>query len=150
MKRPIEPSEIKRGDLIRAGFGTVKSTRMTALEYRAESDGDRYSDDAVAWQLLDRPAPAVESPTEPTLGWLHGPEPSPLLDMWVKQYTQREEFGVSGEATGTWAKPSEVTAFIPAIAVPREALDILREGHPVGRKCLWVSDFLAAVDEANR
>lgn len=117
MKQPIEPRDIRKGDLVRAGFGTVSTTRVTALEYRAERDGDRYSDDAVAWQLLDRPEPAVELPLSPSLGWADG-----RLGFWNGWMGRLNGRYASGEAVME-PPPAEI---VLATAVPTEALDALR------------------------
>ena len=71
MKQPIEPSEIRKGDLIRweddrpAG----DSNGIGAIEFTAKSDGYEWRENG-AHYLLDRPNPVVELPSEPTLGWL--------------------------------------------------------------------------------
>ena len=105
------------------------------------------------WTLIDRPKPAVELPTVPTLGWASGPTFDPLLAVWSRVgtviYTPAHRVDEEG-----------VTAFTPATAVPTEALvelrDHLTRTAPYGSSAAnWkhlgelCRDFLAAVDAAN-
>ena len=81
-RTPIEPSEIRKGDLIRVEWPDDNSR-----EYRASRDGDNNIFGGTSrFFLLDRPAPAVELPTEPTLGWVHveaeGRATSDTLAVW--------------------------------------------------------------------
>ena len=162
MKRPIEASEIRKGDLIRLEFDADEA----ATEYRAVKDREgmaqgvygptTYIAGASRRYLLDRPEPAVELPPEPTLGWLSGPEISPLLDMWHEEIvTDRGPTAgryVAGEITGTFALDSEVTAFTPATAVPTDALDELRGflvHSATGKSLDQIRDFLTCVRAAN-
>jgi hypothetical protein len=62
MKRPIELDAILAGDLIRYESGEI------AHEWRAQNKGHGFHARAGQHYLLDRPEPAVELPTEPTLG----------------------------------------------------------------------------------
>ena len=63
-KTPIEPEDIREGDLIRVEFPEGRIEK--ALEFRAEFHGQiRYSGSGFAYFLLDRPKPVVVLPTEP-------------------------------------------------------------------------------------
>lgn len=145
MKEPIEPSEIRKGDLIR--FEYDGDPREVAEEWRAQDDADGFHFRAPGHHyLIDRPKPDVELPTEPTLGWLTANDERPYLSH-VK---------LDGERAMTdglyYAHASRVTAFTPATAVPTAALDELRgvaRAHLSGYLDFRVlTTFLAAVDEA--
>lgn len=149
MKRPIEPSEIRPGDLIRCealdddGFG---ADHILASEFRA---GDRFYNPVVSsvrYYLLDRPEPAVEIPREPGLGWL-GVYGHRELAIW-----RRGDEGLEGTPTLIYRVPRDITEFTRATAVPTEALDALRD-----EALTWarldansvVGKFLTAIDQAN-
>lgn len=165
-RTPIEPSDIRAGDLIREEYAEPwvperGDLPRTATEYRATDDLKTLSRArASAYYLLDRPTPAVELPTEPTLGILHwgeGEEVSCSEGRWsVENGVVWEHFanGIRG-----YSRPVEdVTAFertyaLPddTTAVPTEALDELRRRHRdrfPSQGCIFALDFLAAVDEA--
>ena len=63
-KTPIEPGDIRKGDLIRKEY-RVPLGAKTAFEYLAGSNGDSYASDRGNYFLLDRPKPPVVLPTEP-------------------------------------------------------------------------------------
>ncbi len=150
-RTPIEPSEIRKGDLIRCEWPDEwpdevpdEHQACRALEYVAPRDNYPWTPDATHF-LLDRPAPAVELPTEPTLGWVDHAELSPQFGAWVRRgetlYAMRQsDFAAS-----------DVTAFTPATAVPTEALNMLRAGcfMTVSEAAEVIAHFLAAVDRAN-
>jgi hypothetical protein len=61
---PIQPEDIRKGDLIRLEH--TKPEHTHAVEYRAAFPGERnYSGAEVRYFLLDRPKPPVVLPTEP-------------------------------------------------------------------------------------
>jgi hypothetical protein len=153
MKTPIEPSEIRKGDLIRAEFGN-----RDAREYVAGRDAHHLG---VTYRhyLLDRPKPAVELPTEPTLGWVHFSEGAKGWLGFVD-----DQGGSDGLFNATTERgyasncfiASRVTAFIPATAVPTEHWTALVAEHDqfhADRE--FCSDdqpvcaLVAAVDKAN-
>ena len=63
-KTPIEPGDIRKGDLIRKEY-RVPLGAKTAFEYLAGSNGDSYASDRGIYFLLDRSKPPVVLPTEP-------------------------------------------------------------------------------------
>jgi hypothetical protein len=158
MKQPIEPSEIRKGDLIRWESDVVDEN---AEEWRSRHDQPPYR----AWgqhYLLDRPtAPAVELPTEPSLGWLTYAGSTIFGTFRRFKAGDAHLDSMKWEATEVRGDDphnsySSVTAFTPATAVPTEALNELREAHDGGAGCcigcrayVSVGHFLAAVDEAN-
>ena len=154
MKRPIEASEIRKGDMVRAERLPAEDGLPLAIEYHATYAGDsRFNiEDDPRYFLLDRPTPPVELPTEPTLGWLNN---SPhLLAIWK----DCSEGAVRPPCVRPVSVPTpfddgHITAFTPAVAVPKAALEELQANHDCSGplSCLrgHVDDFLAAVDEAN-
>lgn len=142
MKQPIKPEDIRKGDLIR-----VERDGDNASEYRAymnsqTSGWGRY-------YLLDRPTPPVELPEQGLhLGWLTHDGHTDLLmfNFWANR--SRIEDASYGSITR-----ESVEGWVPAVAVPKSALDEWRAFHnPRGAKhdrgCRGCR-FLAAVDEAN-
>ncbi len=106
------------------------------------------------------PAPPVELPTEPTLGWLDVSDIDGSIDSGPGRVLSvfRNRGGLcDGGQAGSWSHDF-VTAFTPATAVPADALDVLRDlpvsflcdGHP---ETLYVidriSEFVRAIDKAN-
>lgn len=152
MKQPIEPSDIRKGDLIRIEYPT--GAINSAVEYVA--GGPARVDDYLpgsAHYLLDRPKPAVELPTEPTLGWVeYSFDGDSIRRLGCSYNLGRIARLVKWDIE---VPASRVTAFSSATAVPTAALDELRRvhGHPnrddraVRRQ---VNRLLAAADEANR
>lgn len=151
MKRPIKARDIIKGDLIRKEYGCEIVNGETALEYRATSDAHGKGGPGQHF-LLDRPEPAVELPTEPTLGW---------ATYRIDDHGEATRLGVTFNAGSSmrltnWdisVPASRVTAFTPATAVSTEALDRLRVdlfGDPShGQLISAVARFLTAVDSAN-
>lgn len=159
MKQPIKPEDIRKGDLIRWEYENDYT-----LEMRVDHDGKHPPiATALRYFLLDRQTPPVELPTERTLGWAS----------WSA--TTKGTFSflpLAGSGFGEWVdggrafKPvasglgfipaKRLTAFTPAVAVPKAALDELRryirpwdqsdELTPAQRR---IFKFLAAVDAAN-
>ena len=159
MKRPIEPADIRAGDLIRCEWKESDA----AEEWRSPVDaGSTWDPAKVDHFLLDRPTPPVELPTEPTYGvleWTAGPNTANpgesrrvaatwKLSPYVSGYYRPEGRPTQIHAVdfGMYIPLGRVTAFTPAVAVPMAALNKLRKAENVVR----VNDFLAAVDEANR
>lgn len=169
MKEPIEPSEIRAGDTIeRHWLGTVTKMPIARI---TQHDTHAYSpegycmglaqENGALFFLIDRPKPAVELPTEPTLGWLdftasNGGQAHALATWRVATV------GMDGSthAVNEWGHmvsdiDEKVTAFTPATAAPTDALEDLRavvgranrRGQDVTART--VTAFLAAVDEAN-
>ncbi len=147
MKRPIEPADIRKGDLIRWEQEPSLISEY-AIEYRATEPGYFQSVTGQHYLIDRRPSPPVELPTEPTLGWLENVYGARILKHWFRGEGVAEAF--DGDR---WNFTKEVIAFTPAVAVPKAALDELQANHDCSGplSCLrgHVDDFLAAVDEAN-
>ena len=62
-KTPIEPGDIRKGDLIRKEYRVPLGVK-TALEYVASFSGDAYASDKGTYFRLNRPKPYVTLPTE--------------------------------------------------------------------------------------
>ena len=114
VKRPIEPADIRKGDLIRWEQEPSLVSEY-AIEYRATEDGYFQSVTGQHY-LLDRPSPPVELPTEPTLGWLENVYGARILKHWFRGEGVAEAF--DGDR---WNFTKEVIAFTPAVAVPKAA-----------------------------
>jgi hypothetical protein len=127
VKTPIEPSRIRKGDLIRFEFEDDR-----AIEIRVAFDADRSHPSAIRRYLLDRLEPPVELPTEPTLGWATFFGDTALATFVVdgEHLESRVAFNNRAEGPGIAGvfatKTSNLTAFTPATAVPTEAIDHLR------------------------
>ena len=161
MKRPIEVADIRAGDLIR-WEGECDSAR----EWRSASNATPWSTEAGQHYLLDRPEPAVELPTVPTLGWVtvshDGFQHNPAVAFVGPWQSGSDGMLAGGYETGcrtlsgTFSGSEFITAFTPATAVPTEALDALRADGLTDGCCVGchlhaaVRTFLAAVDAANR
>lgn len=144
---PIDPSEIRVGDLIR---GESNIRPGNAVEWRAQIDKDLngWNPRSFDFFLLDRPAPAVEMPTEPTLGWVTFEDGEHLFGRWWLKST-----ALIGEVLGERQDqyiPRHVTAFTPTTVVPTDALDRLRK-HLADSftPCPAAEALLNAVDSAN-
>lgn len=153
MKTPIEPSDIRAGDLVREEYAeawlTDHGTERFAVEYRATHDRHTLALSHVSGHfLLDRPKPDVELPTVTTLGWAVGvADPTPLLAVWL---LQRADTLYSMRAPDLAAE--KVTSFTPATAVPTEALNAVRHEARCSSDFHTrekLTAFLAAVDKAN-
>lgn len=160
MKTPIKPKDIREGDLLRL---ESISREGRAVEYRATTAGDTdgWNCAAFKWFLLDRPTPPVSLPEEPTLGWLTygGGKDNAFGKFRAGDVEEADhalnddapiaiELGASGRKVNAQFR---VTAFVPATAVPTEALDKFR--HLRETRNLTNGDidaFLAAATEANR
>jgi hypothetical protein len=154
MKRAIEVSEIRKGDLIRwEGPGDeAHEWREDSIESPYNGHGQHY--------LLDRPEPVVELPTEPTLGWLTAsqcvgtalvPVGVPVLDKWSAPMGNASSIRRNGDTCGI--AQEWVTAFEPATIVPTEALDVLRlqvvSGHGSYAATFYATRaFLREIDKA--
>lgn len=158
MKRPIEPSEIRKGDLIRWEAGdNLPYPGYAAVEITADRDGMGMSNVGQHY-LLDRPAPPVQLPSGShfgTLSWVDGASGGTLTAEWLIDGKQAEALNFGAILR------EHVTAFTPATAIPTEALDELREAEEramdvkpfdadrkngIRRDAIFT--FLAAVDAA--
>ena len=154
MKRPIEPADIRAGDLIRCEWKESDA----AEEWRSPVDaGSTWDPAKVDHFLLDRPTPPVELPTEPTLGWIYANDERTLALVGVRKPGDPDydsPIYIRLEPTGGWDRVKEISAFTSATAVPTDALDQLRGladcSGPLSCLRRHVEVFLAAVDEANR
>lgn len=157
MKRPIKPSEIRQGDLIRWEAGdNLPYPGYAAVEITADRDGMGMSNVGQHY-LLDRPTPPVQLPEKPTLGWVTSPSRGGVdLDFWRyrgpgDRAGEGAWAGIDPDGTPRGYGMKNITAFVPATAVPAEALDELRNAAAE-----WslldpnsiVGKFLAAVDAA--
>jgi hypothetical protein len=166
MKTPIEPSEIRKGDLIRWEWADLREVRSErAVEYVSGRDGGSYSPIPNAGQhyLLDRPTPAVELPAEPTLGWLTYAG-STIFGVFRKydpsDYSRSDgiDWDVSEIRDGAvFNSFNSVTAFTPATAVPTEQWAAVVAEHDqwhadrefCSTYSMPICALLAAVDKAN-
>lgn len=156
-RTPIDFEDIRPGDLIRseATNGTTLGENLLAAEWRATSETwAKAPSGHVNFYLIDRPAPPVDLPKTPTLGWLTTKAGGVLVGTW-ETYTpvvfgdEKREYALSRERD---IPVDRVTTFVPATAVPSEALDRLRAErvvHTNGINGRAIATFLAAVDEAN-
>lgn len=152
MKTPIKPEDIRKGDAIR--YEPDVPGVVIAQEYRAVRDGHSYLPQALGGQhyLLDRPAPKVELPETPTLGWGTW-SGGPYLAVWQSNGAKLLAVDDHGERDGD---AGYIESFTEAVAVPKAALDELREAAwpqpypPTHHYRTALRTFLAAVDEANR
>ena len=64
-KAPIEPGDIRKGDLIRCEYVDVNYAGNAAVEYYAACDGFYNGSAENSFFLLDRPKPPVVLPTVP-------------------------------------------------------------------------------------
>lgn len=101
------------------------------------------------------PIPSVNLPERPTLGWLTDKYGGSALGTWERYESQAQSR--AGEASALVRERDlpleDVAEFVEATAVPKAALDELREKHAGGRQpsvveC-GVSTFLVAIDAAN-
>lgn len=151
MREPITPAEIRIGDKIRTEsrdgrpFGT--NPQMLASEWIAGEDDLDGDYEGVDLYLLERAKPAVDLPEKPTLGWIGTSVDESWLDRFHVEGAQ-----VYRDEDIAFCDHPEVTAFTPAVAVPKAALDDMRNigffttPETVRKR---IDAFLAAVDAAN-
>ncbi len=152
MKRPIDRAEIRKGDAVRIEYrdNDALLAGVTAREYKAGHDCDAGLTEGrpLAYFLLDRPEPAVELPTEGLhLGWLTHDGQADLL-----VFSFNRPGHIEDASYGSISRPT-VQAWVPAVAVPKAALDALRFRKDGGFFRIpddaAITNFLTAVDEAN-
>ena len=140
--------DVREGDQIRV---VIEVGESISFQYEAEHDGDDggVAGSAVSRYLVRR-SPAVDLPTEPTLGWLTSKYGGSVLGTWERQRLTGGP-GVSVTRSGMRALLPEITGFTRAVAVPAVALDDLRSGviNDFDAAVRLIADFLAAVDKAN-
>lgn len=148
--KPIQPSEIRKGDLIRRELAPGHPAGYKSIEFVASSGLRLDDDEPDRFYLLDRPTPPVELPRGShfgTLTWVNadGNSGGTLTAEWLidANYAEALNFGRIDLA--------RVRSFDRMTAVPTEAVDALRwsmgRGPDVAHEA--AVDFLAAVDEAN-
>jgi hypothetical protein len=152
VKEPIEPSDIRKGDLIRwEADGKPGGTFVRAVEYAANGENDEY-DMRGQHYLIARHTLGI--PHQPALGWVNTKNHGPSLGFWrdVPIEGRAANLDNSGQAYGTLVTAN---AFTPATAVPTSALDELRlyvtglDDLPVLRAAeRAVARFIEVVDEA--
>ena len=141
----ITKADARKGDHIRNEWDpSSEHVRLLSNEIIwSGRDGEWYNN-ALRHRLIFRPEPAVVLPIEPTLGWVDTAEEARSLGVWQK--------GAGGWLNATDTEGDEsvrisgITAFIPATAVPTEALEALREYNMEVTEYRHVTAFLAAVD----
>lgn len=156
MKQPIKPEDIRKGDLIRVEYEHDEYT----VEKRVGVDGVPLGlACGTRYYLLDRPKPKPDLPTKPTLGWAEWTSDwGRYLAVWR---VRGKDLVPSADRVITSGRINdEFISFTPAVAVPKAALDELRDWFaflfrgkssdqyvtPATRR---IRDFLAAVDAAN-
>lgn len=141
-RRPIEPSEIRKGDLIRAEFGDRDAREYVASHYR-----HRLGARGVRHYLLDRVDPAWQGVRH---GWLDGRFVTAThvlsLGWWRVD-------GVNTQGQPTRSELHDIDRLIPATPVPTVALDRFMRvrntpGATLGDIYEASRNFLAAVDKA--
>lgn len=158
MKEPIKPEDIREGDLIRREPTPTGGSSLRAVEYVAVRDGYthglRDSSDTDIFFLLDRPTPAVDLPTSPSLGTLVWREESAVRDAMETALWGLTRRGDRVESESSSVPVRLVTQFIPIltheadeVAVPKAALDELRAAEI--HAWVAIATFIAAVDAAN-
>ena len=152
MKQPIEPSDIRKGDLIRteANEGSVVGDNLTASEWIADGTEPSRHFGTNRLFLLDRTEPAVELPTEDHhFGWLGGPgtrlaKPG-VAGEWFFGDTRITASGFSDGIERT-----SVTTWTPGTLVPTVALERFRHLRETRTMAMGdIDKFLAAIDEAS-
>lgn len=148
MKTPIDPKNIRAGDLIRWESATRHGT---ANEYRATGGEGDFMEQGRLY-LLDRPKPVVDIPSTPTLGWIDATAGGTSLavvgignigyDLDKGPHYARVRRG------GGWDLSSEITAFTEAVAVPKAALYVLRAAVLEHGADGPTRNFLTAIDNA--
>lgn len=158
MKTPIKPEDIRKGDLIRwERGGDSPPQAFVAAEYHAQFDGEARRNYDGQHYLLNRPSPKL--PDTPTLGWAEWtPDWGRYLAVWEKR---GKDLVPSADRPVTSGRiNNEFLNFTEAVAVPKAALDELRDDRKraarythdtVSRDAFMdaINDFLAAVDKAN-
>lgn len=153
MKTPIAFEDIRVGDKVEVEWDEpAPISGFTFVRLVATCDGQRPNRAARAF-LLDRPAPAVELPTEPTLGWLtleatgfFAGSSTSLETVWLND----AKTGLIHAGRTALTNVDRVKDFTPATAVPTSALDELRANYMDTSKSLAkiTGDFLDAIDAA--
>ena len=156
MKIKTDTKDILKGDKIR--WENDEAPVIKALEFTAPYDGYFYPSEGTHYRTSERPL--VVMPTEPTWGWatwLPGRRDSlapvakggtAVFGEWCVMDSATGRMGFKTRAMGFWSIPARrITAFVPATAVPTEALDYLRaQWRGVSGT---VAVFIADVDAAN-
>ncbi|MEH3033330.1 MAG: hypothetical protein PGN07_04640 [Aeromicrobium erythreum] len=148
----IKPEDIREGDLIRWEASDSGEGHIDAIEYVALHDEDARLSLGKHYRL-GRPAPKVDLPTEPTLGWVTSKYGGSVLGTWERYtsiYGSHEDSALVRELD---LPLDDVSDFQEAVAVPKAALDEYRAtisswGHKV-QPTSALGRFLAAVDSAN-
>lgn len=130
-KEVIKVADIRKGDLIRVEWPEdtpSEDQACRALEYIAPQDNYPWMQ-GVNHYLLERPEPVF--PDEPTLGWATWTSDwGTYLAVWRKEddevYPDADRHLKSGTLN------DEFLSFEEAVAVPKAALDKLREDYKKG------------------
>jgi hypothetical protein len=132
---PIAAADIRKGDQIRFEWDmTQVSGEATAIEYTAATDGQYWSTLGEHYLLARTAAPGT-LPLTRTLGWAFSSPVDPVLGVW-HTYISHVRFRDDDQPGETYLLQAErefvassVVDFLPATAVPKEALDRLMAGH---------------------
>lgn len=148
MKQAIEANDIRKGDLIR-----WEGDNETAHEYRASGDKSRYSFNGQHYLIEERPEskPPIDRHTLGIVKMSNLPDRHVAL-VGVRKHYAPHDYSTSSYIEGnhivifegnSWESQHRVEEFIPATAVPIEALDKLREDRTRPHA---LATFLAAVE----
>lgn len=151
MSTPIKPEDVRAGDTIRVEFDDSSDLALSAIEYVSKHDGPRY--ESGHHSLLDRPTPAVELPTEPTLGRLtrsDGEEGVGLFSAYENAHGEHRPAVKEFDSFGRYARVhTNVRAFTPLrtladdeIAVPKWELGNLQDAAADGTVNLTAAALL--------
>jgi len=152
-KTPIEPGDIRKGDLIRWERIEYSAVRANAVEYTAERDRDSYGHPMHAsWFLLYRPNTPIMLPVAPGFytvspdahpyerilvlrgkGWHHLFTP-PLCAAEVDRFTPEE---IARSA----AKDGGLTRLEPVAETAKRVIDRMASWWEFGPPKNWQSEF---------
>ena len=128
------------------------STQDDAFAARRAIEHERGKSDLFVSEVTE--PPAVVLPTVPTLGWVDLERNGRVLGHWQSLSPKRSRCVANPLFESKTHFDDDPIAFIPAVAVPADALNVLRKEM---KRCLSfnhemssIEIFLAAVDEANR
>lgn len=155
--REIKPEDIRVGDLIRWEASDSEQAfewrvpAMTTEDWPARYRGGRCF-------LLNRPKPPLELPTDQALGWVDWRTGSGVNKTELTLWDPASGYAVRADRVQVAAK--KIHDFTPAVAVPKAALDELREWREALRETNGINamptpavrridTFLAAVGAAN-
>ena len=164
MSTPIEFKDLRVGMTVECVWSPGHRVTGVIAEvddgvvYSGPLDAHLIGSETDTFTLLDRPKPAVELPTVPSLGWASFSVvmpglPETELGVWERRTFDNGNDTFRSVVAHNVSQAESVTAFTPATAVPTEALDKLwtLRRTPARSPYLgeYVDAFLAAVAAAN-